>query len=69
MVVEGLKYSEKDVRTLNDSTKELYYKDAAYIEFENVIKDSVTRGTEVRLNENAISEYYQDLLFIYNNSF
>jgi hypothetical protein len=67
--IEPIKYSEKDVIPLSDSVKRLYYDDAAYVEFGNVIKDSLNRIAQVKLNENTIVSYYEDLLYIYNNSF
>jgi len=66
---EHLKYSEEDLVPLNDSTKTLYYKDAAFIEFLLVSEDSLRRYEQVHLNENNTQEYYIDLLNIYNNSY
>lgn len=67
--IEQLKYSAKDLQPLNDSTKNLYYNDAAFIEFGEVVKDTIKRVNQVELNPNAILSYYEDLLHIYNNGF
>lgn len=66
---EFLKYSENDLKPLNDSTKNEYYNDAAFIEFGLLVKDTIKRVNQVELDENAILSYYQDLLYIYNSSF
>jgi hypothetical protein len=67
--IKQLKYSEADLKPLNDSTKNQYYKDAAFIEFGELIKDSIKKANQVELNENSILSYYDDLLYIYDNSF
>jgi hypothetical protein len=66
---EVLKYSENDLKPLNDSTRNLYYKDAAFIELGVVTKDTIKRINQVILNEDEILSHYEDLIFIYNNSF
>ena len=67
--IEQLKYSKADLKPLHDATKNQYYQDAAFIEFEELIKDSIKKANQVELNENSILSYYDDLLYIYNNSF
>ncbi len=67
--IATLKYSENDLLPLDDSTKSIYYKDAAYIEFRQLIQDSSKRYIQVTLNENHINSHYEDLLNIYNNSY
>ncbi|MBL1214520.1 MAG: hypothetical protein D8M61_14355 [Ignavibacteriae bacterium] len=67
--VEPLKYSQDDLVPLNDSTKELYYYDAAMIELFNVMSDSITRYEVVKLDAEKINLYYNDLVYIYNNSY
>ena len=66
---DNLKYSKSDLPPLTDSTKALYYKDAAYLEFENLCKNKETKYSQVRMDENNIQHYYDDLLTIYNNSY
>lgn len=66
---EQSKYTKEDLVPLNDSTKTLYYRDAAFIEFLLVSEDSVRRYEQVHLNENNIQEYYTDLQKIYNHSY
>lgn len=63
------KYSKEDLLALNDSTKNLYYKDAAYIDFLQMIKDSVKRYEQIGLNGQNIMSYYDDLINIYNSSY
>ena len=67
--IEPLKYSKNDLIPLNDSIKSLYYNDAAYIEFRQIIQDTMKRYEQVKLQESNINLYYQDLLNIYNKSF
>ena len=67
--VETLKYSSKDLIPLNDSSKALYNDDAALIEYRQILKDPIKKYEQVELDENNIQSYYEDLLFIYNNSF
>lgn len=67
--IELLKYSKDDLVPLNDSTKSLYYNDAAYIEFRQVIQDSTKRYSQVNLEEQNIISHYENLLNIYNNSY
>jgi len=67
--VENLKYSAKDLKPLSDSTEALYHDDAAFVEFGQIIKDSVKKYEQVELNEDTIKSYYNDLLYIYNNSY
>lgn len=66
---EHLKYTKEDLVSLNNSTKTLYYRDAAFIEFLLVSEDSLRRYEQVYLNENNIQEYYTDILKIYNHSY
>lgn len=67
--IERLKYSKDDLIQLSDSTKKLYYSDAAFIEFNNIIQDSLKRYEHVELKNENILSYYGDLLNIYNNSY
>ena len=67
--IEQLKYSEADLKSLNDSDRNQYYNDAAFIEFGELLKNSTKKTNQVELNENSILSYYEDLLYIYNNSF
>lgn len=67
--IESLKYSSKDLAPLNDSSKNLYYDDAAFIEYEQLLKDSVKKYEQIKLNENNIQSYYEDLIYIYSNCF
>ena len=67
--IDVLKYSENDLIPLSDSMENLYYNDAAFIEFGEVIKDTTKRINQVILDEDAILSFYEDLLYIYNNSF
>lgn len=66
---ELLKYSETDLKPLNDSTKALYYNDASFIELGQIVKDSIKKVNQIELDEDAILSYYEDLLYIYNNSY
>jgi len=52
----------------NDPLKISYLKDASLIEFNELIKDSIKMVEQVELSESAIISYYEDLLFIHNNS-
>jgi hypothetical protein len=67
--VPASKYSSSNLVPLNDSTKYLYYIDAAYIEFSKVIKDPYKRVNQVELNKDSIMSYNNDLIYIYNNSY
>lgn len=67
--LDELKYSKNDVIPLDDAEKSLYYNDAAYIEFRQMIKDTVLKYQKVLLNGANINSYYQDLINIYNNSY
>lgn len=66
---EDLKYSENDLKLLSDSARHLYLQDAAFIEFGTVTKDTNKRINQVILDEDKILSHYEDLVFIYNNSF
>jgi len=67
--IEPLKYAKADLVPLNDSTKSLYYNDAAYIEFWQVTQDSTKRYNQINLKEQNIKSHYEDLLNIYDNSY
>jgi len=67
--IELPKYSIDDLIPLNDSTRSLYYNDAAYIEFRQLIQDSTKRYDQIKLQEQNIISHYEDLLNIYNNSY
>ena len=66
---QRLRFSEKDLVPLNDSTRALLYQDAANIELSQVMKDPGRRTTEVMLNAQNVQGFYQDLTTIYNHSF
>ena len=67
--IKPLKYSQDDLIPLNDSTRNLYYIDAAYIEFRQLIQDTIKRNEQVRLNEQNIIAYQNDLIRVYNNCY
>ena len=67
--VEQLKYSEEDLRPLEALDQIEYYKDAAFIEFWELSKDSLKRLNQVELDYESIRTFYDDLLLIYNNSY
>jgi len=52
----------------NDPLKISYLTDASLIEFNELIKDSTKMYEQIELSESAIISYYEDLLFIHNNS-
>ena len=64
-----LKYSKEDLVPLDDSKKILYYKDAAFIELDQINKDNLRKYEQVKLNESNIQSHYEDLIKIYNNSY
>ncbi len=67
--IEPLKYDKDDLVPLNDSTKTLYYNDAAYIEFNQLIQDTTKRCNQIKLEEQNIISYYNDLINIYNHCY
>ena len=62
-------YSEDDVPPLTQQLLNKYYTDAAYIEFSEIIKDSVLKETQVNLNLNNVNQYYDDLILIHKKSY
>ena len=67
--ITPLKYSKDDLIPLSDSLKSIYYEDAAYIEFRLLIQDTIKRNKQVRLNEQNIIAYQNDLIRIYNSCY
>jgi len=65
---ENLKYAGSDGPPLSDSTRQLYYDDAAFLAFGQLIQDPDRRYDQVYLDEQTLLSYYQDLLNIYDKS-
>lgn len=62
-------YTEDDVPPLTQQLLNKYYADAAFIEFSEIIKDSVLKETQVNLNLNNVNQYYDDLILIHKESY
>lgn len=60
-----VKYTKNDITPLTESMKTQYYDDAAFLEY-STNNDSCLTGV---LDTNNIQSYYNDLVFIYNNSY
>lgn len=57
-----------DLVLLKDTTRVICYKDAAFIEYARIVMDSTLKYQQVRLSEENIESYYNDLLDICNES-
>lgn len=64
-----ISYTEDDLIELTDSLKTIYYNDAAFIEYLDFTKDSTAAEYQVRLREENIESYFNDLILIYNSSY
>lgn len=62
-------YTEDDVPPLTQQLLNKYYADAAFIEFSEIIKDSVLKETQVKLDLNNVNQYYDDLILIHKESY
>ena len=67
--VEPLIYSEYDVPLLNDSLKNIFYDNAAFIERCQMAGDTAKFYYQVYLNPDNVDAFYNDLLSIYKNSY
>ena len=67
-VIQEPQISIDEILQSNDPVKISYLTDTSIIEFNESIKDSTKMYEQIELNESAIISYYEDLLFIHNNS-
>ncbi len=61
--------SASDIIPLNDSTRQLYYNDAVYIEYMRQADKEHTLSSSAVLDEFNIGQYYNDLINIYQSSY
>ena len=62
-------YTEDDVPPLTQQLLNIYYAEASFIEFSEIIKDSVLKENQIYLNPNNINQYYDDLILIHKKSY
>jgi len=62
-------YTENDVPPLTEQLLDKYYADAAFIEFSEIVEDSLSKANQVFLNLSKINQYYTDLILIHKKSY
>lgn len=62
-------YTEDDVPILTEQLLNKYSTDAAYIDFSEIVKDSILKENQIYLNQDKVEQYYSDLILIHKKSY